>query len=190
MCDCLGAYYDNWTKWVVVQRSSSPKTSSVLRCLSCGRKWRSRAKYVDLLDDWLPRSRAGMSDEKILQRIIDGTLIVDTEKVIVWSELTPGQRSELKIIERENENGTRYRFLGVSHEGKRKKIALHRLVWIAANLRVIPDGYHVDHISGPSDSIDNLRLLKSKTNCATNGERKHLPDDYREPEEIDAEIPF
>jgi len=105
-----------------------------------------------------------MSDEQILQRINDGNLIVDCATATVVGVSHCGER-QLRVIERES-NGSTYRFVEVCAGGKKKKIALHRLVWIAANRMIPPAGYDVDHIEGPSDCIDNLRLRPAGENRA------------------------
>lgn len=163
-CKCSGGYRVNGEKWVVLLIREG--MSSRLKCLACGWKWWSKAKYVRTLREHKERSRSGMSDEDILHRIVAGTLQVSpcgTEVVSVHR----GNPKTLTILTHRggNGNGSTYRFVTVCHNGRKKKIAIHRLVWMSVNLQVVPDGFNVDHIKGKGiqfpDSIDNLRLLES-----------------------------
>lgn len=162
-CKCGGGYLANSSRWVVIERREAPQ-SSHLKCLACSWKWWSTASYVEKLRDHVEKSFSGATDQDILDRIEDGTLFIDVNNAWVFS-LSRGNWRELRIITRES-NGSSYRFVEVyGKPGKKKKIALHRLVWMAANRQVVPDGYDVDHINGKvSDGIDNLRLLESSLN--------------------------
>lgn len=110
----------------------------------------------------MEKSRNGLTDQDILDRINDGTLSVLVNEARVfsfsrfgWAELTP--------IERES-NGSTYHFVEIAKQGKKKKIALHRLVWMFHHRCLVPDGFDVDHIADKSHTIDNLRLLESSKN--------------------------
>lgn len=160
-CKCQGGFRECGHRWVVVERRTLPK-SSQLKCLECNWKWWSACRYVLSLDDHVERSRTGMTDQDILDAINEGlySINVDTALVVSW---TTGKR--LRVIERES-NGSTYRFVEIYRKGLRKKIALHRLVWMVANGQVVPEGFDIDHIRGKAfgDSIDNLRLLESSVN--------------------------
>ena len=166
-CRCPGHYQDRWHRWRVLQRVQR----SLLYCLDCRSQWRSTARYVVLLQEHRPRSRSGLSDAEILARIQDGSLQLDTRRATVTSNGRP-----LAVIEREHPDGPQrgtYRFVKICSRGKQKKIALHRLVWMAAKVRLVPDGYDVDHIHNQDDdTIDNLRLLQAAVNRATAGNRR------------------
>ena len=162
-CKCEGGYKANAETWVVLQRRPSPK-SSQLKCLACGWKWWSTRNYVLNLPDHVERSRSGLTDEDILGRILDGTLTILVNEPRVFSFTARYGWNELRQIERTS-NGSTYRFVEIYHKGKRKKVALHRLVWMFAHRELVPEGYDVDHIEGKySDAIDNLRLLESGVN--------------------------
>lgn len=175
-CTCPGHYTDRWTRWRVLNRD----TRSRLYCLDCRKEWRSDAKYVPLLPDHSKRQRGGLTDEEVIERIRDGSLVVDTAAAIVSSHGKP-----LAVIERthrDGENRGTYRFVAVNHDGRQKKVALHRLVWMAANGRTVPAGYDVDHVNNQGDdSIGNLRLLPSAVN-------RGLP--HRKSEPAGDAIPF
>lgn len=183
MCKCKGGTYDNWTKWTVVVRRNRPSYSR-LYCLRCRWEWSSRARYIDLLDDYICSRRHGMSDNHVLSRLKEGTLVVDPNLVKVYS-VRNGVRSELALRERQVNDYVSYFFVEVCWEGRKRKIAAHRLVWMSVHMKLIPKGYDVDHIDGPSNNIDNLRLLKQETNRATRGQRQELDSEYRE-----TDLPF
>lgn len=119
-----------------------------------------------MLKDHVVRSRVRASDDDVVERLRIGNLIVDAEQAIAKS-LFRGQWRTLRVIERES-NGSTYRFVEIYSGGKRKKVALHRLVWMAVNLMAVPEGYDVDHVHGKGvrnpDGIGNLRLLESSRN--------------------------
>lgn len=148
-------------KWVVIERRCEP-LSSRLKCLACGIKWWSKAKYVRLLKDHTERSRRGMTDQDILERLLDGSLWVQGETVFTASSSSP------LAVEKKTSNGSTYDFVTVCSGGRKKKIALHRLVWMAHHRQLVPEGFDVDHVLGkeiPSpNAIENLRLLESSVN--------------------------
>ncbi len=163
-CKC-GNYHDAGHRWVVIERRPSPR-SSRLKCLACGWKWYCTCNYVNNLEDHVEQSFKGMTDQDILDRIIDGTLTVFPTTAEVWSYSSVTKAfAKLRVIERES-NGSTYRFVEIFKDNKKKKIALHRLVWIAFHRQLVPEGYDVDHIEGKArelpDSIDNLQLLESR----------------------------
>lgn len=165
-CKC-GNYHEAGHRWVVLERRPSPQ-SSRLKCLECGWKWYSTCNYVAKLDDHVEKSYKGMTDQDILDRIAEGMLAVFPATAEVWSYSTNHKSwTKLRITERES-NGSTYRFVEIWKGDKRKKIALHRLVWIAYHRQLVPEGYDVDHVEGKSreypDAIDNLQLLESGFN--------------------------
>jgi hypothetical protein len=165
-CKC-GNYHEAGHRWVVIDRRPSPR-SSQLKCLACGWKWFSTCNYVAKLDDHVEVSFKGMTDQDILDRIVDGSLTVFPTTAEVWSYSSVTKAwTKLRIIERES-SGSTYRFVEICKGMKKKKIALHRLVWISYHRQIVPEGYDVDHIEGKSrefpDSIDNLQLLESRFN--------------------------
>jgi hypothetical protein len=113
-----------------------------------------------------------MTDEHILMRLVDGTLQVCERGLSVQSWSKRHGWVSLVIIEHRGDNGrgSKYRFVSVTFGGKKKKIAVHRLVWMAHNRQTVPTGFDVDHIHGKSveypDGIHNLRLLDSLANQA------------------------
>lgn len=168
-CQCGGkGYRDKGEKWRVIQRRKFPATSR-LKCLKCGWKWWSGCKYVSKLEDHVERSRNGMTDDHILQRLRDKTLIVKLDGSAVYSCYPFCDKRQLKIKTRKV-NGSSYKFVKVCYKGMQKKIALHRLVWMSANNRTVPDGYDIDHVKGKNiehpNGIENLRLRPSSENRA------------------------
>ncbi len=162
-CKC-GNFRDAGHHWVVIQRRDNP-ASSHLKCLDCGWKWWKSARFVSKLPDHVERSRSGLSDQDILARINSGSLFVHVERAEVFG-FSRGWK-QLRAISRTS-NGSTYRFVEVSYQGKKKKIALHRLVWMFAHMQVVPDGFDVDHVNGKRgdfpDRIGNLQLLESRVN--------------------------
>lgn len=167
-CKC-GNYREAGHRWGVLERRKQNQ-SSLLKCLECGWKWWSFCNYVASLPDHVEYSRKGMTDQDILDRIMEGTLVVMplTCEVHTYNQnLRKWNKSN--IIER-NSHGATYRFVEVCRGSKKKKIALHRLVWIFYHRQLVPEGYDVDHFEGNArenpDAIDNLRLLESSVNRA------------------------
>lgn len=162
-CKCTGTRSDVWHNWRVLDRR--PGGTSTLYCLACRWEWKSRAAYASVLRGHKKRVRSGLSDEDILQAVRDGKYRVDVDDATVYSRIT---NSFLTIHHRTHRDGTQrgtYRFVEFSIRGQKKKVALHRLVWMVANGRVTPDGHDVDHrYSQEDDSISNLRLLESSVN--------------------------
>lgn len=154
-CKC-GKFKTHGHRWRVIIRGEK----SLLKCLTCNNRWKSRCKYVDRLADHKERSRSGMTDQEILERLKAGSLLVDHQGQFVLS-LFP-KKKLLAIWERERK-GTVYRFTQICHGGKKKKIAIHRLVWMSRHSRTVPEGYDIDHIKDRNvefpDGIDNLRLM-------------------------------
>lgn len=161
-CNCGdGGFRVHGSRWVCIQRREPPK-SSRLKCLECGWRWWSTCNYVAELPDHVEKCFSGMTDDDILTRILEGTLTVLINEARVFS--FNREWKELRVIDRES-NGSSYKFVEICHSGKKKKIALHRLVWMFAHRCLVPEGYDVDHIEGKtSDSIDNLQLLESSSN--------------------------
>lgn len=149
-----------------LKRSSSPKVSSRLKCLRCGWKWWSRRRYIDQLPDHVERVQSGLTDEDVLQRIHDGTLIVLGSVVRSYNHRQKSW-TPLKVLSRSPNGSTEYRFVTVCACGKKKKVALHRLVWMAYEKRVPPQGYDVHHVRHDvrhPDRYSNLRLVPSSIN--------------------------
>lgn len=121
-----------------------------------------------------------MTDHDILERILDGSLVVDLES----GETTSNGRT-LTVIHRTHKDGPQrgtYRFFEIWKAGKRKKIARHRLVWLAATRQLIPDGFDVDHRDDQDvDGISNLCLLPSSVNRALGAEVARTNANTEEP---------
>lgn len=168
ICKCRRVFKSSCDKWVVLERN--PDSRSLLKCLTCGWKWKSKAKYVEKLRDHTERSRSGLTDADILAKIIDGTLIVSPcgNRVCSWRKNVGSTNLKISKHRGDNGKGSTYRFVQICCNGLKKKISVHRLVWISVNLRMVPEGFDVDHIRGKGipnpDGISNLRLLESLAN--------------------------
>jgi hypothetical protein len=159
-CLCGVGYRQRLTKWVVLCRSNK----SLLKCLVCGWKWKSSCRYVDRLRDHKERHRFGLTDQDILDRLNAGTLVVSSSGGWVASVSDKGSVCFLSIRVREK-RGSRYRFVSVCSKGKKKAIAVHRLVWIAGHRSLVPEGFDVHHKNSMNgDCLDNLCLLESGLN--------------------------
>lgn len=165
LCKCGLTFKGIGHRWRVIERR--PGRSSRLKCLECGWKWYSKCKYVEKIEDHVEVSRKGMTDQHILDRINNGTLIVCPQGRYVRSDTKRRGWVNLKIIDRESNRST-YQFVKISHNYMQKKISLHRLVWISVHRRLVPDGYDVNHKRGKNvpnhNGIDNLELLESSVN--------------------------
>lgn len=105
-----------------------------------------------------------MTDEDILARLVDKSLLVSPDTAEVVSISNRLGKCKLKVRERFSQ-GTAYRFVTICKEGKKKDIALHRLVWMSVHLTVVPDECDVHHVKGNiSDAIWNLELMDSSRN--------------------------
>lgn len=170
-CPC-GTFREAGDRWVVLKRSDKPTGRSLLKCLRCGWKWSSKCKYVGGLPDHKERSRSGLTDQDILDKILAWKLVVSNRGAWVDSYSNrpgcPPTWKRLKIISRTSPNGGTYRFVQIGAKGKQKKISVHRLVWMSVHKELIPEGFDVDHINGTGipfpDAIENLRLLESSAN--------------------------
>ena len=161
-CRCQGHYTDCWTRWRVLERN--PGGASKLYCLDCRWEWLSKAKYVALLPGHTKSDRTGMNDADVLDLIQRNFLIINPKTAVV----TNRRGKRLKITHRTHRDGPQrgtYRFVNVCSGNKKKKVALHRLVWMAAHRSLIPDGFDIDHVKDQQDdTIGNLRLLDSSLN--------------------------
>ncbi len=164
-CWCKGSWKVKSLRWGCLRRDAS---GSLLYCMDCRQEWLSVRNYAASIPMWKKRTRSGMTDEGILERIAAGSLRVREENgaVIVESVTAKGTKV-LKQIDRAVHEYTTYRFVHISLGGRQKKVAVHRLNWMFHNGRV-PEGFHVDHEKDRSDTIGNLRLLPASVNCATN----------------------
>lgn len=160
-CSCGPGGYRSWgNRWVVIERRKRPKTSR-LKCLDCGWKWWSGCQYVDKLRDHKERNRTGMTDQDVIDMICEGRLVVLVDEPRVFTFYSRWRENGVILHE---SNGSTYRFVTICHRNKKKRVALHRLVWMFANRSVVPEGFDIDHVSGNSDAIHNLRLLERSNN--------------------------
>jgi len=99
------------------------------------------------------RERKG-NDKLILARILDGSLVVNIKTGTVFSR---GK----ELVPHYDKRGRK--FARVCSEGKRKAISISRIVWMAANQRLIPDGHEVHHKKERwNDRIDYLELMTDR----------------------------
>lgn len=98
-----------------------------------------------------------ITDEEIIDLIIDGTIVVDLRAATVTCR---GRQLKATLMGTEGKNGTRYRF-EIRHNGRKRTIVRHKIVYIAATLQVIPEGYELHHIdfNRYNDAFHNLILL-------------------------------
>lgn len=114
-----------------------------------------------------------MTDEDILSRLMDGSLLVDPETCEVRSYGRP-----VCILHRES-RGSSYRFVRVAKDGMQRKIALHRLVWMAVNRRLVPDGHDIHHKDPEADPLDashNLEAVEIYWNRSKKVDEAPLPN--------------
>ncbi|MEM6692777.1 MAG: hypothetical protein AAF664_25340, partial [Planctomycetota bacterium] len=132
-CKCIGGYRCNGDSWRVIDRRDPPATSQ-LKCLTCGWKWWSDRKYVAKLPDHVEDCRSGMTDLDVVALVRSGQLsiLANNERAVrVFRKQPSGTWKDLQVINRES-NGSSYKFVTICGGGKKKKVALHRLVWMAA----------------------------------------------------------
>lgn len=99
-----------------------------------------------------PKRKYGkLTQAMILQRIKEGTLLVCFETMSVYTGLRPKKggrvKSELRSMSMKHRGGRRkeYPCVKIAYNNCLIQIALHRLAWIAYNLREIPEGCEIDH---------------------------------------------
>lgn len=90
-----------------------------------------------------PRTYKACDEQIVLDRLADGTLKVDVSggRVLVRR---PNGRWAVPYLERDR---CGYLFFRLYRNGARRKIALHRAVWMAANGTLIPAGHEVHHVN-------------------------------------------
>lgn len=66
------------------------------------------------------------------------------------------------VVGRKTRDG--YWKIDVTHEGQRKKLCVHRVVWSLDKMRAVADGVQVDHrdVNRDNNTADNLRVFRSQ----------------------------
>lgn len=110
----------------------------------------------------------------VLRRVRDETLrlvVIDHEPFVAveWRPAAGGSWRRKSLILRDSPRGKSYWFLQVQSlcGTKKKKIALHRLVWLLANDRVaVPAEFDIHHIDQDTWNCrpENLELLPQSVN--------------------------
>jgi len=200
-CVCPGHWAHKREHFVVTRRNVATidgkvvvSAHSEVKCMQCYKKWRSNAKYVEKLPDHEERHRGPLSDAEILELVRDERIVVDFETGEVWKErkINKTWMGELILLSARTNRGDRwesdrprgdpYLFVTICDSQNRKEIALAKLVWMAFNDQVVPEGFDVDHFDRDKEnnSIGNLRLLESSHNRSDNGddEREWDEDDF------------
>lgn len=164
-CWCKGRWKAKSLRWGCLKRVEN---RSLLYCKDCRQEWWSIRDYAAEIPMWVKDVRSGMTDQDIMNRIVSGSLRVLEEngRVIVESVSANRGTTRLKQIERQVHPYTTYRFVNISSGGLQKKVAVHRLNWMFRNRKLVPEGFHVDHVNGRGDVYDNLQLLPGPVNCA------------------------
>jgi hypothetical protein len=165
-CWCQGTWKSKSLRWGCLKRE---KTRSLLYCKDCRQEWWSIRNYAATIPMWVKDARSGLTDQDIMNRIIYGSLrVIERKGLVIVESITSRGTTRLKQTERQVHPYTTYRFVNICADGKKKKIAVHRLNWMFNHQRLVPEGFHVDHANGRGDVIDNLRLLTVADNCRTN----------------------
>lgn len=101
-----------------------------------------------------------ITDEELLELLVCGVLEVDIKTAEVKCR---GSALKPTIVGTAGDNGTRYR-LSIRWAGRKRTIVRSRLVYMAATLRLIPDGYELHHVDEDryNDSFHNLILLTAE----------------------------
>lgn len=163
-CPCPGTWKDKLARWVCLRRF---RDGGFLKCQACGWKWKSKRKYVSRLKDHEERCVSGLTDRDVLARLKNGSLTIDPETAEVVSITNKGRRI---LSQRKSNQDDGYRFVDVWRFGKKKRIAVHRLQWMAHTMSLIPKGYDVHHKRSPPrphtkpNNLANLELVESMEN--------------------------
>lgn len=104
----------------------------------------------------------GTTDDGLfLERIKSGTLRVEDGKV--WTCFSGGKVTNKwkEMVIEESDDG--YYLIRCYLNGKRRRTRLHRLVWIAEKMELIPEGFDIHHIDHDrkNNMIDNLEMVES-----------------------------
>lgn len=105
---------------------------------------RERKSRKDVDDDGMKPKRVykRMTDRRILAMLRNGMLRVDLETGDIWS-VVPGREPHLITPVPDSKN--KYLFVNVYYKGARKKIAVHRVVWMKGHDRLVPAGCDIHH---------------------------------------------
>ena len=100
------------------------------------------------------RTYGELTEQDILGLVLDGHLLVDVDRAVVTTAKRPGHAMKTRPCHRG------YRHLRIQHAGRRRSIALHKLVWMAANRQLVPEGHIIHHGDKGkyAKGIDNLLL--------------------------------
>jgi hypothetical protein len=174
-CRCgRGGFKAHGHNWRLIHPREAPASQQV-KCMACSWKWWTKRRWAARLSFHQERSRSGLTAFDILQRLQDGSLTVCRFGRTVISRTSRGFK-QLRIITRESPGGTIYRFVEVSMQGRKRKISVHRLVWMYYNQQLVPTGFDIDHKRHDDpdpDGLHNLRLRESSCNRS----RRPLPED-------------
>jgi hypothetical protein len=127
-----------------------------------------------------PRKYLPADDSIFLDRIAEGTLRVDLETQKVYTRLHRtkfGEWHELGPFP----GRWGYLHVRVYHRGRRKSLALNRLIWIVANGQLIPEGFDIDHYpdrNKRNNHPSNLRLRDLHENRSDNGNNPEWDDGF------------
>lgn len=169
-CRCGGSWQRRLRHWVVTQRNyvviEGKQLSSKyceLKCRRCRGKWRTNRGYVSTLPDWHERRYAKLTEDIVLDLLAQDRIRVDLCSGRIFKQRKLGKVWTDRWIELrqtpDKKNG--HLFVDIKHNGGRRWLAVHRLVWMAANGRVIEEGYDVHHCNedNTDNAATNLKLV-------------------------------
>jgi len=169
-CTCSGHWTRKLQHYFVTQRGYKTELGieiqsqySEIKCRQCRRKWRSKAEYVEKLPDGKERTYKKLTEQDVFQLMQEGRIEVDPETSVVRKQSRPfGVWSDtwITLTQTPDKKADPYLFVDIKNDGARKWAAVHRLVWMQANNKLIPEGYDVDHDdrNRQNNNIHNLRL--------------------------------
>lgn len=103
------------------------------------------------------RTYARLSDEQVLDEVLQGNLVIDHRRQTVRRPGGPCLHSWTR---------KGYRFVRIYANGGRRAIAFSRLVWMAHHRRTVPEGHDIDHRdrNPRNNRVSNLRPLPAADN--------------------------
>lgn len=115
----------------------------------------------------MARQKRNLDRADILDRLLDGTIVVDWENHVVYSTSSPhpkgnrARRHDYRIYYFGCRESHQYPFVRLRIKGVRSWVPCHHLVWMYHNKKVIPEGRQVDHIDGSIENWypENLQVL-------------------------------
>lgn len=147
----------------------------------------------------MARKYKKLSDDDILSLILTGSIVVDVETGAVSK---PDRRRGGTQFLPTEECDNKYLHVRIYHNGGRRSIVVHKLVWMTKNSNTVPAGHELDHddTNRQNNHWSNLILKDAVQHRSESGKRAHQRDepgeDYVDPfdepgmAKVQEDVPF